>query len=156
MARLNAEGNLKIRFADTIADPTAPTATEWAGATNLSPFMDGDSITFPDGLNWVDDFTVEDTHDKQAPGTTSGNFEFELFRDTDAEIDPFNLFDRDDKGYLLVATRGEPEAGDMIGCVEVIAHQPIMMSPTRNSRQRCRVAFGSQMPLNEVELVAGD
>lgn len=154
MARRTYERNVKVRWAETVADKNNPTVAEWNAATNLTPFMPKDGLTVPNQQNMVDNATIEEVFDAQLPGSYGGPINIMLYRDDELEADPAAMFAWDDRGFILISWFGEPTEGDRIDVWPAASHQPVEQQTATNEMQKVQIQFaGTAEPAKNVALV---
>lgn len=120
MSDMLTDGNIKVAFVPTIADPSAPTVTELTAGTDL------ECLITADGLNLsVDEETISvpklcDTVNSEAPGRATYSAELTLVRkDTDTEDVAWATLLRGTKGYLVLRY-GKPATTDYATADKVI------------------------------------
>lgn len=144
MARLIADGEVRIVFATTIANTAAPTVAEINAGTNITPFLasldtplEGEAVPAPD---------LSSAFNKTVAGPYGANGSGEFYRD-DTTDTAFTLFPRLTTGYLVIRRFGGSNtafAGAQkvdVWNVRVIARSPATMD--RGSVQMFSVNFAT-------------
>lgn len=155
MARLIADGEVRVAFAVTVANPAAPTAAEATAGTNITPFLasldtplEGEAVPAPD---------LSSAFNKTVAGPYGANGSGEFYRDDTAD-DAFDLFPRNTTGFLIIRRFGGSTvvfaAAQLVDVwnVRVIARSPATMD--RGSVQMFSVNFATLTePTEAVALV---
>lgn len=139
------ENNLKVRFATTIADMTAPSAgTEVDTADNLTPFIPVSGVDRPSSQNQASLAMLDNAFISEEPGTWSvGPINLTFVRDPANEdaSHPWQLFSYGTAGYLLVSPNDSWASGDEISVYKVKAHEPAEIPSAENTKQQFSVSF---------------
>jgi hypothetical protein len=133
MARLIADGEVRIHFAPAVADLDAPTIAEIVTAgDNITPYLS--SLDTPLEGEAVPSADLSSAFNKTVPGTFGGEMIGEFYRDDTAD-DAYDLLPRNTLGYVVVRRFGgstvELTAADV---VEVWPVRVITRSPSPLSR----------------------
>lgn len=112
MPRVISNGEVRIWFAPTIADTTAPTVAEITAGTDITPFLS--SLDTPLDGNAPDASDLSSAFNKTVAGKFGGNVSGQMYRDdtTDAA---FDAFPRGTTGYLVIRRFGGSETDATIG-----------------------------------------
>ena len=137
MARFIPDGVLKVSYVATIADTSAPTATEITAGTDLTPFLRG--LSTPLEGSTVDISDASSKYNKTAAGTYGGQMvTAEFYRDDDQANDTvWNLLPRGTEGYFVVARRGGSGTDGAIAASDYVDVWPIEVI-TRNPADYAR------------------
>lgn len=103
MARLIANGEVRIGWATAIADPTAPTNAEVTGSTDITPFMS--TLDTPLDGDAVDSSDLSSAFNKTVAGKFGGSVSASMYRD-DTTDTAFDLFPRNTTGYMIIRRFG--------------------------------------------------
>lgn len=103
MARLISNGEVRIGWATSISDPTAPTDAEVAAATDITPFLS--SLDTPLDGDAVDSSDLSSAFNKTVAGKFGGNVNGTMYRD-DTTDTAFDAFPRNTTGFLLIRRFG--------------------------------------------------
>ena len=157
MARLIADGEVRIAFAPTVGDPTAPTVAEVVTAgVNITPFIS--SLDTPLEGEAVPSADLSSAFNKTVPGTFGGEMVAEMYRDDTADT-AFTTFPRNTLGYIVIRRFGGSTVAMIAGDdVEVWPIRVITRSPSPLSRGTVQM-FSVNMatlddPAIDVEIVA--
>lgn len=103
MARLIANGEVKIAWATTIADPDAPTEAEVLAATDITGFVS--SMDTPLDGDAPDASDLSSAFNKTVAGKFGGNVNATMYRDDTADT-AYDLFPRNATGYMVIRRFG--------------------------------------------------
>ena len=133
MARLIADGEVRITFAPTVTDPAAPTVAQVeTAATDLTPFLS--SLDTPLDGEAVPSSDLSDAFNKTVPGTFGGEMIGELYRDDTADV-AWTLLPRNTLGYVVIRRFGGSDVAIVAtDVVEVWPVRVITRSPSPLSR----------------------
>jgi hypothetical protein len=115
MARLQSTGQLRASFVPTISNIAAPTTTEIAAGTDLTPRLKRDGITTPKSGKAADVSDISTGFDKQAPGTYGGDaMTIKAYRDSTGASDtvwttlvpPSSSLPNGTAGYIVIRRFG--------------------------------------------------
>jgi hypothetical protein len=100
------EGNLKVYFATTVADITAPTVAEIGAATYLGRTITKDGVARGISQNRVDVASIDEKFDAQRMGSWGAAPSLTMFRDDEDETDGFDIVANGTEGYLILIPYG--------------------------------------------------
>lgn len=103
MARIISNGEVRIVWVMTIADPDAPTVAEITAGTHVTGFIS--SLDTPLDGNAVDSSDLSSAFNKTVAGKFGGNVNAQMYRDDTADA-AFALFPRNTTGYLVIRRFG--------------------------------------------------
>jgi hypothetical protein len=103
MPRLISNGEVRIWWATTIANPAAPTVAEINAGTDVTGFLS--SLDTPLDGNAPDASDLSSAFNKTVAGKFGGNVSAQMYRD-DTTDTAFNLFPRNTTGYLVIRRFG--------------------------------------------------
>lgn len=152
MARLIADGEVKMQWAPTVADMTAPTAAEITAGDEITSFIS--SLETPLEGSAPDASDVSSAFNKTVAGTYGGSVSAEMYRD-DTDDDAFAMFPRNTTGYLIIRRFGGSDV-DFAAAdeVEVWHLRVITRSPSNIDRETVQ-SFNVQFAtLSEPEVEA--
>jgi hypothetical protein len=110
MAKYAPPGISEVHWVTTIADYTAPTATELNAGTDLTAFVRS-MPNLPRGLNLVDVATLDSKYEKRQVGTRGGDeLTVEFLRDDATDTASTTLVE-DTAGFLTIARKALATAG---------------------------------------------
>lgn len=112
MARLISNGEVRVWWVTTIADPAAPTVAEIGAGTDITPFMS--SLDTPLDGNAVDASDLSSAFNKTVAGKFGGNVNAEMYRDDTAD-DAFDLFPRNTTGFIVIRRFGGSDTAEASG-----------------------------------------
>jgi hypothetical protein len=144
MARVIADGEVKINWVTTIANTSAPTTTEIGAGTELTPWLS--SLSTPLEGDAVDASDLSSAFNKSVAGTYGGGATATLYRD-DTSDDAYDLFPRNTTGYLVIRRFGGSDvawaSADEVEVwnLRVITRSPVDMD--RNNVQMFTVDFAT-------------
>lgn len=107
MPRVISNGEVRIVWATTVADPSAPSAAEITAGTNITPFIS--SLDTPLDGNAPDASDLSSAFNKTVAGKFGGNVSAQMYRDDTADT-AFALFPRGTTGYLIIRRFGGSDA----------------------------------------------
>ena len=144
MARIIADGEVKINWVTTIANTSAPTTTEIGAGTELTPWLS--SLSTPLEGDAVDSSDLSSAFNKSVAGTYGGGATATLYRD-DTTDTAYDLFPRNTTGYLVIRRFGGSDvAWASADDAEVWNLRVITRSPSdmdRNNVQMFTVDFAT-------------
>lgn len=144
MARLTAEGNVKVYRVETIADPEAPTITEVTGGTDLTPFLPTNGVAIAWNRNNASIDMLDEGFTSESVGTRGVSITLTGVRD-DADDDFFDAFAYGDDFFLVVSRFGDADtSGDLVEVYECQAHDPAPSTPAPNEFQTAEVQLAVQ------------
>jgi hypothetical protein len=150
MARLTAEGNIKVYKVPTVADKTAPTAAEIGAGTDLTPYLPTTGVDITWTQNNASLPMLDESFVVSAVGTESAEIKLTGVRDPDAD-DFFEAFDRGENFYLVVSRFGAAQgpqtgppavAGSSVEVYPVQSHRPVPLKAAENEFQQAEVSLG--------------
>lgn len=94
---VQAEGNVKVAFAATLANPAAPTAAECTGATDLSGYIKGGTFTPTADQSTGDDRRLASRETYQVLGRVTRGFD-----DVQYVYDPQNVTPSENVAYTTL------------------------------------------------------
>jgi hypothetical protein len=103
LARIISNGEVRIYWATTIADPSAPTVAEITAGTDVTGFIS--SVDTPLDGDAVDASDLSSAFNKTVAGKFGGNVNATMYRDDTADT-AFDLFPRNTTGYLVIRRFG--------------------------------------------------
>lgn len=103
MPRTISNGEVRMGWAATVADPTAPTDAEVAGATDITGFIS--SLDTPLDGDAVDSSDLSSAFNKTVAGKFGGNVNATMYRDDTADT-AFTTFPRGTTGFLIIRRFG--------------------------------------------------
>lgn len=103
MARLIADGEIRVHWVVTIANPAAPTVAEITAGTDITPLLS--SIDTPNEGEAVPANDLSSAFNKTVPGRFGGSPSLDAYRDDTADT-AYALFPRNTIGYLVVRRFG--------------------------------------------------
>lgn len=103
MARLIADGEIRVHWVVTIANPAAPTVAEINAGTNITGLLS--SIDTPNEGEAVPANDLSSAFNKTVPGRFGGSPSLDAFRDDVADT-AYILFPRNTIGYLVIRRFG--------------------------------------------------
>lgn len=103
MARIISNGEVRIVWVMSIADPSAPTVAEITAGTNITGFIS--SLDTPLDGNAVDSSDLSSAFNKTVAGKFGGNVNAQMYRDDTADT-AFSLFPRNTTGFLVIRRIG--------------------------------------------------
>ena len=103
MPRTIANGEVRVGWAASISDPTAPTNAEVSGSTDITPFMS--SLDTPLDGDAVDSSDLSSAFNKTVAGKFGGTVTASMYRD-DTTDTAFDLFPRNTTGYMIIRRFG--------------------------------------------------
>lgn len=106
MARIIANGEVRVYWATTIANTAAPTVAEITAGTDVTPFLS--SLDTPLDGDAVDSSDLSSAFNKTVAGKFGGNVNGVMYRD-DTTDTAYDLFPRNTTGYLVVRRFGGSE-----------------------------------------------
>lgn len=126
---------VKVIFATTIADTSAPTVAEVNGGTDITAYL-VDGPPMPQGSQFVDAGTLESGFQSQVPSTYgggSGTMTVVRYLDDadpgdDAQDVAYNLFPRGTSGYLIVAPYGLSGLAGIAATGDHVSIYPIVVA----------------------------
>lgn len=140
MARLAAEGNVKVHWLPAVAAKAAPTTAEITAGTDLTPYLPTSGV----GIDWTQNNASIDMLDEsftaEVIGTEGATITLTFIRDDTAD-DAWDLFDRGTNGFLLVSRFGDPAATDIVEVYPVQSHRPVPLAPATNEFQQAQVSL---------------
>ena len=152
MARLIADGEIKLQWVPTIANPAAPTVAELTGGTEITGLVR--SLETPLEGNAPDASDVSSAFNKTVAGTYGGSVSAEMYRDDTADT-AFTLFPRNTTGYLVIRRfGGSTVAFAAADEVEVWHLRVITRSPSNIDRETVQMFNTQFATLDEPELEA--
>lgn len=141
MARLTAEGNVKVYKVPTITDKSAPTVAEIEAGVNLSPLLPTAGVS----INWTQNNAslamLDEAFVASAVGTEAAEIQITGVRD-DTSDDFWDAFERGENFYLVVSRFGAAEAGSTVEVYPAQSHRPVPLSPAENEFQQAQVTIG--------------
>lgn len=160
------DGNFTVWYVPTIADPTAPTATELNAATavNLTCYFTGSGYSDSADQAAITDDRLCDTFIREQPGRVTPSLEVTFIDNTNSEFeeDYNKAVDSLVPGskYFLVSRRGiefstAATAGDTVNVREVIGGMHNEVAAEANSVARSTAKQFIQGYINRVKVVAG-
>lgn len=161
MARLAAEGNIKVWKVPSIEDKSEPTVSEINAGMNLTPFVPTAGLS----INWTQNNAslemLDESFVAEVVGTESAAIEITGVRD-DQDDDFFDAFQRGENFYLVVFRFGmsgsggeEPADGDVCEVYPVQSHRPVPMAPASNEFQQAMVTLAVEdTPVLDAEVEA--
>lgn len=155
MARVIANSEVWVGFATTVADISAPTASEVGGSTDLTSYLV--SLEATSAGNAVATPTLDTTFETSIPGTASATFTAELYRDDDADT-AWTTLPRGTEGYFIISRFGtdgaEPVSTDVVEVwpVRVISRGAVPL--TSNDSQRFNIECSVPVEPDEDAVVA--
>jgi len=83
MSRQQSTNNIRLWWASSVANKSAPTTAEITAAVELTGFLKRDGLTTPKGGSLSDASDVSSAFNKRSPGTFGGDaVELKLYRDS--------------------------------------------------------------------------
>lgn len=144
MVRVISDGEVKIQWAATISDTSAPTTTELGNGTELTGFLA--SLDTPLDGESVDSSDLSSAFNKNVAGTYGGGATGTFYRD-DTTDTAWSTLPRNTTGYVVVRRfGGSTVAWASSDAVEVWPVRVITRSPSsmdRNSVQVFTVNFAT-------------
>lgn len=140
MARLTPDGVSKIHFLPAVAVQTAPTLTEIAAGTELTPFITPAGLDTPDEGQEADASDLSSARDKSVPSTISGNPQGEFYRQGDpagggpSSDDAWEALPRLTEGFLVIARFGGSGSDFAIAAGDEVEVWPVRVSNRNNTR----------------------
>jgi hypothetical protein len=142
MPRTIADGEVRVVFADTVANTSAPTAAEVGAGDDITPWMS--SLDTPLDGDSVDSSDLSSAFNKSVAGTYGGGASATLYRDDTADT-AWGLFPRNVTGYIIIRRFGGSDVAIIatndveVWYVRVITESPATMD--RNNVQTFDVDF---------------
>lgn len=103
MPRLISNGEVRIGWAASISDPSAPTNAEVSGSIDITPFLS--SLDTPLDGDAVDSSDLSSAFNKTVAGKFGGNVNGSMYRD-DTTDTAFDTFPRNTTGYMIIRRFG--------------------------------------------------
>jgi hypothetical protein len=140
MAKLTAEGNVKVHKVPTIASLTAPTVAEIEAGTNLTPKLPTAGVA----INWTQNNSSTPMLDESfvtgAVGTESAEITLTGVRDSVSD-DFWDAFERGENFFLVVSRFGAIAADSKVEVYPVQSHRPVPLAPAENEDQQAQVSL---------------
>ena len=144
MARVIADGEVKINWVVTISAVTQPTTTEISAGTEVTPYLQ--SLDTPLDGDAVDASDLSTAFNKSVAGTFGGGASADMYRD-DTTDTAYAAFPRNTTGYMVIRRFGGSDtAWAAADEVEVWPLRVITRSPStmdRNTVQMFSVDFAT-------------
>ena len=112
MPRTISNGEVRIWWATTVSDPSAPTAAEITAGTEITGFIS--SLDTPLDGNAPDASDLSSAFNKTVAGKFGGNVSAQMYRD-DTTDTAFGLFPRGTTGYLIIRRFGGSTVAHAMG-----------------------------------------
>lgn len=112
MPRVISNGEVRIWFVTTIADPDAPTVAEIGAGTDITPFLS--SLDTPLDGNAPDASDLSSAFNKTVAGKFGGNVSGQMYRDDDTDT-AFTTFPRGTTGFLVIRRFGGSDVAEASG-----------------------------------------
>lgn len=103
MARLIADGEIRVHWVTTIANPAAPTVAEINAGTNITPLLS--SVDTPLEGEAVPANDLSSAFNKTVAGRFGGQASLDAYRDDTADT-AYTLFPRNTTGFLVIRRFG--------------------------------------------------
>jgi hypothetical protein len=143
MAKLTAEGNVKVYRVESVSDPDAPTAAEIDGGVNLTPFLPTSGVSISWNNNNASIDMLDEGFTAEVVGTRGVSISLTGVRDDESD-DFFDAFAYQDNFYLVISRFGEPSAGDSVEVYRCQSHDPAPSTPATNEFQTAEVQLAVQ------------
>lgn len=163
MADYSSEGNVRVDYVATIANPAAPDASsELNTTTRISAKLTPDGWAPASEQAEVSTTSLESTFRTSVPGTRGGPIELTLKKDdTPASDTVYNLFKTGPSGYLVsreaqgLAVTAAYAAGHVVTVIPGKAGKPRMDVTAENTYRTYKVTwYPSAEPSEDVTVVA--
>ena len=161
MADLLADGNIKVTWAVTVANVSAPTVAELTAGTavDLECLITLDGLDIKGDTASVDNTALCSTDDTEEPGRVSYNIELTAKRkDTTLEDKAWNTLVDRAQGYLVVrrstAATTAWTASQPCEVYPVRCGRPVMEAPEKNSAQKFKVKLFNNVKCDPRAVVA--
>lgn len=150
MARIIADGEVKIQWVITIASKPAPTLAEINAGTDITPFLS--SLDTPLEGDSVDSSDLSSAFNKNVAGTFGGGATGQFYKDDTADT-AYTTFPRNTTGHLVVRRfGGSATAFAVSDNVEVWEVRVITRSPATMDRNNVQMFQVDYATLDEPDL----
>ncbi|WP_158684423.1 hypothetical protein [Amycolatopsis orientalis] len=161
MSDMLTDGQIRVQFVPTIADPSAPTVTELNAGVDLSCLITADGLDISVDEDKISIPKLCDTSNAEAPGRATYGVELTLVRKTDnTEDKAWTTLLRGTKGYLAirygVPSKTAFSAGDKPVIFPGAAGERKLQKPEANNAVKFQSKwFVSAPPQYDAAVVAG-